>query len=236
MDDFSIGKDGKRMLHVPAGYFTMGSGLCEDEIPVHRVYLDAFFIDETPVTNAEYKRFLDAKPDYPAPPGWDKKRRTFPPRKADHPVVNVSWEDANAYARWAGKQLPTEAQWEKAARGIDRRRYPWGDEFDPTRCNSWETAIFDTTPVARYAPRGNSPYGVMDMAGNVWEWCADWYAADYYQHSPSHNPAGPTDGILRVLRGGAWSSDRSDLRAANRGLYYPRYSNVLVGFRCVKND
>ena len=233
-----MGRDGKRMLLIPAGWFTMGSacGACEDETPEHRVYLDAFYIDETPVTNAEYERFLNANPLYTAPPGWDKLQRTLPRRQAEQPVVNVAWEDAQAYARWAGKQLPTEAQWEKAARGTDRRVYPWGDDFDPTRCNMWESAIFDKTPVTRYAPRGNSPYGVIDMVGNASEWCADWYAADYYQHSPPQNPLGPESGIFRVLRGGAWCSDRVDLRAANRHFYYPRYRDVTVGFRCVKQD
>lgn len=235
MDHFRIDKDGKRMILIPDGWFTMGSEQGDkDEIPVHRVYLDAFYIDETPVTNAEYKLFLDANPAYPAPSGWDRAERTFPPRRANEPVVTVSWDDANAYAHWADKELPTEAQWEKAARGTEMRLYPWGDEFDPTRCNSWENTIFDTTDVTLFAPRGNSPYGVMDMAGNVWEWCADWYAADYYAHSPSHNPAGPNHGVLRVLRSSAWSSDRASLRAENRHFYDPDCRNILVGFRCAR--
>ena len=251
-NEMRMGRDGKRMLYVPSGWFTMGTadadvrhlstrsgdtpGRFSDETPEHRVFLEAFYIDETPVTKAEYHGFLNANPLYAVPPGWDRVQCTYPPRQGEQPVVNVSWEDARAYAAWADKQLPTEAQWEKAARGSDRRIYPWGNEFDPTRCNIWEIALFDTTPVTRYAPRGNSPYGVIDMAGNVWEWCADWYAADYYSRSPSHNPAGPVEGLFRVLRGGAWSSHREDLRASNRHYFYPRYRDVIVGFRCVQSD
>ncbi len=249
---FCVGQDGKRMVLIPAGEFTMGtseedrgtlSARChappvafDDEIPAHPAFLDAFYIDETPVTYAEYGKFLEANPGYTAPPGWLSTRGSFRASHADCPVVNVSWDDANAYARWAGKQLPTEAQWEKAARGGDGRVYPWGDEFDPSRCNTWEAAIFDLTPVRHFAPRGNSPYGVMDMVGNVWEWCADWYAHAYYQVSPAENPRGPQNGIFRVLRGGAWNGNREEMRAANRHYFYPGYRDVVVGFRCVTQN
>jgi formylglycine-generating enzyme required for sulfatase activity len=244
-----LGKDGKRMIFIPSGWFVMGTNEsavlekvmsfleeregCAAETPQHRVYLEAFYIDETPVTYAEYKCFLEAHLDRPAPRDWDRQRRTFPPPKADHPVVYVSWHDAMDYARWAGKRLPTEAQWEKAARGTDRRLYPWGNDFDPARCNSWEMGIRGTTPVTQYAPHGNSPYGVMDLAGNVWEWCADWYDPHYYETSPLYNPTGPRAGIFRVLRGGAWSTDPEAKRVTHRGYCYPTYDNVLVGFRCV---
>jgi len=246
---YRIARDGKRMILIPAGWFWMGLNeanvleasvqpsrhypLCPNEIPQHTVYLDAFYMDETPVTNAEYKCFLDAHPNHPAPRHWDRERRAFPLRQADHPVVYVSWYDAHAYARWAGKELPTEAQWEKAARGTDARLYPWGNEFDPDRCNSWEYGIRAITAVTQYAPQGNSPYGVIDMVGNVWEWCADRYDAEYYMSSPSHNPTGPLTGLFRVLRGGAWGTDPEAKRVTHRAYYYPSYSNIDVGFRCV---
>ncbi len=215
------GRDGKRMLLVPAGWFLMGTsetdaiklqakyGVSRDyfgrEMPQHRVYLDAFYIGETLVTNAEYKRFLDANSRVAIPDDWDKTWRTFPAGKADHPVAYVSWQDIGEYASWVGGRLPTEAEWEKAARGTDGRWYPWGNTFpDETRCN-FDDPSRGTTPVARYAPRGNSPYGVMDMAGNVWEWCADWYEGGYYKYSPNENPKGPLSGNYRVVRGGAFS-------------------------------
>jgi len=245
-----VGKDGKRMLLVPAGWFLMGTDEADavameasfgwklewfaDETPQHRVYLDAFYIDETPVTNAEYKRFLDAKPRYPVPDGWDKTWRTFLIGRGDHPVVCVSWADANEYAQWAGKRLPTEAEWEKAARGTDGWLFPWGNHFDPTRFNSNVSNIGKTTPVTKYAPLGNSPYGVIDMAGNVWEWCADWYDAEHYKISPTQNPQGPDSGDWRVLRGGAWDSAPDYARTANRDYISPESGYTTVGFRCVE--
>jgi iron(II)-dependent oxidoreductase len=139
----------------------------------------------------------------------------------DHPIVNVSWYDAVAYCEWAGVQLPTEAQWEKAARGTDGRIYPWGDEWDDSKCNNYETGIEETTPVGSYT-QGTSPYGVMDMVGNVWEWCADWYDEKYYASAPNRNPQGPSAGIRRVLRGGSWLRVSPDaLRAAVRGSATP---------------
>lgn len=244
-----LGNDGKRLLLIPAGWFVMGTnehGVFEkatafDEerqrwtvgAPPHRVHLNTFYIDETPVTCAEYKIFLDAHPDHAAPRDWDQRRRIFPRGKEKHPVVYVSWQDAEEYASWSGKRLPTEAQWEKAARGTDARLYPWGNEFDPARCNSWERGIRNTTPVTQYAPIGNSPYGVMDLAGNVWEWCQDWYDPDYYPSSPRFDPAGPSEGIFRVVRGGAWSTDPESKRATHRGYCFEFFDNVLVGFRCV---
>jgi formylglycine-generating enzyme required for sulfatase activity len=210
-----------------------------DETPQRLVYLDTFYIDETPVTDGEYKRFLDANPDYPVPLDWGQSSRDFREGKEDHPVVDVSWFDALAYARWAGKRLPTEAEWEKAARGPstgsgDARRYPWGNEFDPTRCNTNVSGNHGTTPVTKYAPQGNSPYGVMDMAGNVWEWCADWYDPDCYKTAPPYNPRGPASGDWRVLRGGAWDLAPDYTRAASREYIVPEGSGYsVVGFRCV---
>lgn len=243
------GRDGKRMILIPAGWFLRGSTEGEidnierqfgskrewmvNETPQRRIDLDAFWIAETPVTNAEYKRFLDAHSGHRAPWGWDETWRSYPPGKQDHPVTHVSWDEANEYARWVGGRLPTEAEWEKAARGTDGRRYPWGNDFDPARCNTSESHIGGTTPVSQYGALGASPYGVMDLAGNVWEWCADWYEGHYYEHCPDRNPRGPASGNVRVVRGGSWSGDPADCRAAIRGRLYPGFWSDPQGFRVV---
>ena len=197
------------MVEVPAGEFIFGEGEKQ-----RTIYLDTFWISKYPVTNAEYAEFVKAT-GHRAPDHW---RDGEPPRdKLNHPVVHVSWHDAQAYAKWAGKQLPTEEQWEKAARGTDGREYPWGDEFDNSRCNSRESGIGDTTPVGVY-PGGVSPYGVHDMAGNVWEWTA----SAYEQGAKA-----------RVLRGGAWDYGRGGVRCAARDGYGPGYRYDNLGFRVV---
>jgi formylglycine-generating enzyme required for sulfatase activity len=250
---YKYGKDGKKMILIPAGEFLRGtsdadilemtlrfgwqSEWFDDEKPQRKIYLDAYYIAETPVTNEEYKKFVDAT-GRDVPYTWDKNWHTFPTGKDKHPVVGVTWDDANAYARWAGGRLPTEAEWEKAARGPspssgDGRRYPWGNEFDATRCNSYESKIHDTTPVGKYSPRGDSPYGVQDMAGNVWEWCTDWYDAAYYKNSPARNPKNETVGSYRVLRGGSWSYNYDVARGASRDGASPGYCSFNVGFRVV---
>jgi len=157
---YYAGRDGRPMVLVPAGEFYFGP----DRV---KLTLPDFYIDRYPVTNAEYKKFVEAT-GAPEPTHW--RRGTWPEGKADHPVVNVTWEQAAAYAEWAGKRLPTEEEWEKAARGTDGREWPWGSTFDPSRCNTNESGIWDTTPVGKYSPAGDSPYGAADMAGNVWEW------------------------------------------------------------------
>ncbi len=238
-------KDSSVMIRIPAGTFTMGSNECDDEKPVHQVYLDEYYIDKYEVTNDQYKKFCDATGrSYPPDPdflGMPNYFASYP----SYPVVNVSWNDAKAYCDWAGKRLPTEAEWEKAARGADAREYSWGNS-EPTgsRCNfadkntsfSWRDANADdgyarTAPVGTY-PAGASPYGCLDMAGNVWEWCSDRYDANYYNTSPSNNPQGPSSGSYRVLRGGSWIVDARTLRCASRVRNAPshRYSNL--GFRC----
>jgi formylglycine-generating enzyme required for sulfatase activity len=270
------------MVYVPAGAFTMGSsdeeidallvecGTCRrawflDEQPQHRVFVDAFWIDRTEVTTAQFADFLNAVggPEdcekgpcfdlasedadshilyrdgaYVAETGWE-----------DHPVVEVAWPAANAYCRWAGAGLPTEAQWEKAARGTDGRTYPWGNEFDCRKGSFDDETVFGdyvvpggqgcdgyvtTAPVGSF-PVGASPYGVLDMAGNVQEWTADRYQSDYYGHSPSRNPRGPGSGEFPVMRGGSWDGYAWYLRAASRdyGLHL-EHTHRGVGFRCVE--
>jgi len=238
-------KDGKTMVLVPAGEFLMGTSDAQiealakdtgwprdqcgdaDEQPQHKVYLDAFYIDKTEVTNAEYKRFVDAT-GHRAPDHWTNGQ--IPAGLENHPVVNVSWEDAAAYAQWAGKRLPTEAEWEKAARGTDGRLFPWGNNAWGL-ANTRESGPHTTTPVGSY-PDYASPYGCLDMAGNVWEWCADWYDSGYYGRSPARNPKGPDSGSYRVLRGGSWYGSRAGARAAIRLGVYPGDRYVSVGFRC----
>ena len=152
-------------------------------------------------------------------------------------MVNVSWYNAAAYSRWARVRLPTEAQWEKAARGTDGRKFPWGNEWDKSKCaNSMGQSLSSTKPVGSYAS-GASPYGVMDMAGNVWEWCADWYDANFYAKAPTRNPKGPSTGAFRVLRGGSWCRDLElNFRAAYRLIIDPAFRLNYFGFRCASGS
>lgn len=231
-----IEENGMEMVLVPAGEFTMGSSdededAGDDEKPAHWVYLDAYYIGKYPVTNAQYRRFTEDT-GHPEPESWGDD--DFNSDK--QPVVGVSWKDAVSFCRWMSKKtgreyrLPTEAEWEKAARGTNGRKYPWGDEApDSTLCN-FNDEIGKTTEVGSY-PQGASPYGCQDMAGNVWEWCNDWYDEDYYKRSPQRNPQGPSSGGYRVLRGGSWSDSANDLRSAFRDRDDPDYRSGC-GFRC----
>ena len=222
-------KDGAEMVYVPAGEFLMGSKEGEgspNESPRHTVYLDGYWIYKTPVTVAQYRKFCEAT-------GW-KMPAPHHGAKDDHPVVNLSWEDACAYAQWAGASLPTEAQWEKAARGPDGRVFPWGDYAESVKRPS---ATLDpeeqTKPVGSH-PEVNSPYGAQDMTGNVWQWCADYYDANYYRNSPARNPTGPPTGISRALRGGRWFINQPNFfPAAYRNFYLPKSWPGFCGFRCV---
>lgn len=228
------------MAVIPAGEFLMGSERgYPNERPVHRVFVDAFALALHPVTNRQYEQFVKETGhrvpslDDPRAEGnnWDQEQRTYPMGHEHHPVVFVSWHDAHAYCEWAGGRLPTEAEWEKAARGgLDEKLYPWGDEIDPSLANydNWD----GTTPVGSYAPNG---YGLHDMAGNVWEWVADWYDAKYYPRSPQQNPHGPEKGTVRVLRGGAWLLFPQFCRVAYRFRNSPDFRFNLIGFRLARS-
>jgi formylglycine-generating enzyme required for sulfatase activity len=223
------------------------------EAPRHRVYLDAFYIDRHEVTNAQFERFVRTTGHRTAAEregsGWAYQQQggrwqwnqvngaqwrnpNGPGSSAspDHPVVQVSWNDADAYCRWAGKRLPTEAEWEKAARGTDGRRYPWGEDWDATKANGHMT-VGTTRSVGSY-PGGASPYGASDMAGNAHEWVADWLDESYYQSSPVRNPTGPSSGQDRVLRGGSWDAIPFYLRTSFRGSVPPNFRYNYIGFRC----
>jgi len=218
--------DGKEMVFVPAGEFLMGSpesesDTGEDEHPQRSVYVDAFWIDKTEVTVAQYRRFCQTTGRrMPDAPNWGWRD--------DHPMVNLTWFEAVAYAQWAGKRLPTEAEWEKAARGTDGWRFPWGYVYDFGRC------VYNTTstqPVGGH-PEGMSPYGCLDMAGNVQEWCEDWYQGDYYRSGPLWDPKGPTSGQFRVMRGGSWWGGR--MGCASRNHNPPDAGDDTFGFRCAR--
>ena len=225
-------KDGKEMLLIPADEFRMGDGAVN--APEHKIYLDGFYISRFPVTNAEYKKFVDAT-NHAAPGHWSNGK--IPQGKENHPVVDVTWSDAVDYCKWAEVRLPTEAEWEKAASWDEAKRekrvYPWGKDFDASKCNTKESGIGDTTPVGKYSPQGDSPYEIADMAGNVWEWCADWYDDNYYKNSPKQNPQGPDSGQYRVLRGGSWLNLVLLARGAVRDGNLPDFWDLNFGFRVV---
>jgi len=223
-------KDGAVMVWVPAGEFLMGNTDADQQAsstPQHTVFLDGYWAYQCEVTVAQYKAYCAAmEEDMPKDtPAWGWRDT--------HPMVNVNWMEARAYARWAGAKLPTEAQWEKAARGTDGRTYPWGNAWDADKCNNAVSGLLKPVPVGSF-PDGASPYGCLHMAGNVWEWCEDWYAEDYYKNSPTRNPTGPEDGKGRVLRGGAWNvKNPLSLRCAGRTYTHPAKGLNDFGFRCV---
>jgi formylglycine-generating enzyme required for sulfatase activity len=200
---YKSGKDGRPMVKVPAGKFLYGEE--KNEVETKEFYLDKY-----PVTNAEYKVFVDAT-GHPEPALW--RDHTWPEGKENHPVVEVNWKSAAAYAEWAGKRLPTDKEWEKAARGTDGRTWPWGDEWSIKNANVFSG---DTTPVGQYSPQGDSPYGAVDMAGNVWEWIG-----------------GISEHALRApLRGGDWLDGPDEAMTTHVRMHTPHRKNPFVGFRC----
>jgi sulfatase modifying factor 1 len=242
-------RDGAEMIWVPAGSFTMGMGdediakLVKErqgwkaewffgEKPKHTVTLDGYWIYKYEVTLAQYKKFCkETGRTVPDQPKWSSDA---------HPAVNITWEQAQAYGQWAGTRLPTEAEWEKAARGDDSRIFPWGNAWDEEKCNNWSDhqkigggyQALRGAPVGSY-PASASPYGCQDMAGNAWEWVTDWYDPVYYADSPKMNPGGPEIGEMRVMRGGSWGSSSKSLRTTTRNAEAPDLSyRDDGGFRC----
>jgi formylglycine-generating enzyme required for sulfatase activity len=229
--------NGVEMALVPKGEFTMGSDTgVTDEQPSHNVYLDAFYIDKYEVTNADYKSCVESNEcGIPVAEGTDYYAdQTY----ADFPVIWVDWYMANTYCEWRGARLPTEAEWEKAARGTDERTYPWGEQLNPSLANYCDNdnAGCEIVVVGRYE-RGKSQYGVYDMAGNVWEWVADWYWDGYYASlgADVENPQGPSSGTFRVIRGGSWLNGQQDVRSIRRYIHNPDDGTNLIGFRCAKS-
>jgi formylglycine-generating enzyme required for sulfatase activity len=239
---FSAGAAEPGMVFIPAGDFLRGRShalpddglkwfptLLKDDQPVRSITVAAFYLDEHEVTNAQYAVFVE-KTGHRAPYNWPKGR--VPEGKGELPVVDVSWDDAAAYARWSGSRLPTEAEWERACRGIaEKAKYPWGDR-EPTH----EDARFDVLDgpgaVCRSSKNG---FALCDMAGNVWEWSADWYEKDYYQRAPEHDPQGPETGMYRVIRGGSWADIPKYLTCAYRSWARPAERSPNIGFRCAKS-
>lgn len=245
------GKDAAPMVLIPEGEFTMGTEEVgnqthqgnPNENPEHGVKLRAYYIDQFEVTVDRYAKFLDAtKHD---PPLWDEDATVS---ASDRPVVGVAWQDAADYCKWTGKRLPTEAEWEKAARGTDKRRFPWGQMQPFVDIVNYNRGVWVSYPITLAAVTsgldgmsirhglktgGTSPYGLYHMSGNASEWVADWYDGEYYNKSPKENPTGPEQGDKKVIRGGSWSDPPRNLRVTARFKATPDYQDSTIGFRCV---
>jgi formylglycine-generating enzyme required for sulfatase activity len=248
--------DDALMVYVPAGEFLMGATdadgkAADDEKPQHKVYLDAFWIDRAEVTCAQYVRFLNALGGHMDTCGGHQclelkegedpdshilqrdGRYELETGFEDHPVIEVTWYGAQAYCQWAGARLPTEAEWEKAARGVDGRMYPWGNSAPDCTKEQYGDCGGETVPVGSKLA-GASPYGALDMAGNVWEWVSDWYDASYYTTAPARNPLGLPSGQKRGFRGGSWGYLPQFTRTTDRARNLPIYAGPNIGFRCAE--
>jgi formylglycine-generating enzyme required for sulfatase activity len=238
----TIGPDGVRRLLVPAGSFVMGAGAGdrvaeEDERPPHRVSLAEFWINETEVTNDLYRRCVAAgNCRRPSAVACSTEQLGYNDSgMGDYPVACVTWADAQAYCQWSGGRLPTEAEWEKAARSTDGIIYPWGNQSSNCQLANRDGCLGEIAAVGS-SLSGASPYGLLDMAGNVAEWTADWYDSTYYHDSPEQNPAGPATGELKVVRGGGWNSPPPAIRVTARFGAEPARLSPAVGFRCVQDS
>jgi formylglycine-generating enzyme required for sulfatase activity len=247
---------GVQMMLVPAGEFTMGSDNGDtDETPVHEPYLDAFYMDKYEVTNSLYRSCVDASACEPPKSVKYVDNRSYydNPEFDTYPVTYLTWYMAETYCSWRGAKLPTEAQWEKAARGTDGRTYPWGEDIDCDHTNYDFYCTRDISEVGKYES-GQSPFGIHDLAGNVWEWVADWYSESSYQNSTGSNPLGPDNGKYKVLRGGAWNDDEKRVSTSYRlnlnpsfityatdcytntnNMTFCKYHYYYTGVRCAKD-
>lgn len=231
-----VGDEGREMVQIPEGPFTMGSVDGDpDEAPEHQVYLKTFYIDKKEVTQQEYDRFLRMtkrrKPGFPV--FEDDQSKILKP---ELPAIGVSWLDAEAYCKWAGKRLPTEAEWEKAGRGEGKRRYAWGDEFVAGRANlDGKEDGFQYLAPPGALEAGRSPYGVYDMTGNVAEWVADSYDESYYKNAPYRDPPGPEVSDLRVIRGGSWRETSHNARLSKRFAAKRWRTDSTIGIRCARD-
>jgi eukaryotic-like serine/threonine-protein kinase len=231
-------KDGMVMVYIPEGNFQMGSNHANEK-PVHTVYLDAFWIDQTVVTNAMYSKCVASNACEPPAGGGssDDHPSYYGNSQFDnYPVVDVTWDMAGTYCKWAGRQLPTEAQWEKAARGTDGRIYPWGNIAPNASLYyvNYDRKIGDTTEVGIY-PKAASVYGMLDAVGNVFQWVADWYSETYFRSSPASNPLGPDSGQYRVVRSSQGGSGTTGARVTNR-TWFSMQPWTIIGFRCARSQ
>ena len=226
-ESFVHEKTGLEFVRIPEGKFLYG----DDK---KRIHLPEYWISKTPVTNTVYKIFIDVNPAYPVPNifllggkyNWDKSKRTFKPELAEPPVALVNWRDAIAFCEWAGLLLPTEEQWEKAARGTDGRIYPWGNDEPTAKLCNFNRNVGGTTPVGQYSPQGDSPYGCVDMSGNVWEWC-------FNKYDKPEDTGIDQSNDRRVLRGGSWANNLASVRAVSRYRGHPAFRSDAYGIRVV---